>query len=82
MNWTEQFNVIQLFEYRCIGRYVPNKTERTMEVDDFFAFQVGYRNKALSVIKKIWHRGCILIAKKFKSFGSKSFEAWTFSGYQ
>jgi hypothetical protein len=53
-----------------------------MDVDDFFAFQDGYRNKALAVMEKIWHRGCILIAKKFKSFGTKSFEAWTFSGSQ
>jgi len=37
-----------------------------MDIDNFMAFQEAYRQKVMQVMRYVWHRGCMLIIKKFK----------------
>ena len=37
-----------------------------MEIDQFLSFQMAYARKVAALLRHIWHRGCILIIKKFK----------------
>lgn len=67
-----------------------------MEMNQFFEFQESYRRKVVSLLRHIWHRGCMLVVKKFKFLrtadeqriakeGNKGLAAqgkWTFCGYK
>ena len=37
-----------------------------LDIDNFFAFQEAMLEKSVALMKHIWHRGAVLIVKKFK----------------
>ena len=72
-SWWSEFSHFSLCELRGLSQFVierepgkPGFAINSMEVDQFFAFQKVYLQKVQSIIRNIWHRGCILIIKKFK----------------
>ncbi len=71
-DWNEDFRTLSLSEMRGVARIVMDTKEgpqdtSTIEVEDFLRFQEGYRRKALEVLEGIWHRGAVVIVKKFKA---------------
>jgi hypothetical protein len=45
---------------------MPGSACYAMDFDSFIMFQEAFRQKTLQLLKYIWHRGCMLIIKKFK----------------
>lgn len=65
----------------------------TLDIDNFFAYQEAILEKTVALMRYIWHRGAILIIKKFKMLRSKqqhkelvsgnaSKSLWTYEGFQ
>ena len=61
-----------MVELRGLGKFVEEAPGQAgsavygMEVDQFLRFQVAYQRKTVALLKHVWHRGCVLIIKKFK----------------
>lgn len=64
----------------------------TLDIDNFLSFQEAVLEKTKATFKHIWHRGAILIVKKFKYLktknqhkllcpGNSAKSRWTYSGY-
>lgn len=59
-------------ELRGLGKFIeeapdqPGSSVYGMEVDQFLRLQVAYQRKTVALLKHVWHRGCILMIKKFK----------------
>ena len=65
-----------------------------MEVEQFLSFQMAYTRKVVALLRHIWHRGCVLIVKKFKTLRTaeeRAFEGrrgiagkgkWTLKGFK
>ena len=64
-----------------------------LDIDNFFGFQDAMLEKTVALMKHIWHRGAILIVKKFKVlqtkqqkkevvFGHAARSKWTYAGFQ
>ena len=92
-HWWRDFRSFNLVDFKNLLQFVDSDmgTSGTacysMDVDSFLAFQEAHRAKTLQLLRNIWHRGCILIIKKFKMFrlrqigGNGDKGKWTFSGY-
>lgn len=99
-NWWQDFSHFDLLQLRNLGQFIvekdpgkPGSALYALEIDQFFRFQEAYRLKVLGVLRNVWHRGCMLIIKKFKwlrtpgpervaerGMGAKG--KWTFRGYK
>jgi hypothetical protein len=44
----------------------PGKALYALDLAHFFKLQSSYRRKVQALLQHVWHRGCILILKKFK----------------
>lgn len=42
-----------------------------LDIDNFLSYQEAVLEKTVALMKHIWHRGAILIIKKFKYLRSK-----------
>jgi hypothetical protein len=71
----------------------PGRALYSLELPQFFQFQSAYRKKVLSVLRHVWHRGCVLIVKQYRwlrpqgravGAGERSQAGgkWTFKGYK
>jgi len=48
----------------------PDATN-TLDIDNFLSFQEAVLEKNKAIMKHIWHRGAILVIKKFKFLRTK-----------
>lgn len=48
------------------GEFFVQQPGNTIDFDNFLSFQEAVLEKTKAVMKHIWHRGAILIAKKYK----------------
>jgi hypothetical protein len=51
-------------------RFEP-EISNTLDIDNFLSFQEAVLEKTKAIFKYIWHRGAILIVKKFKYLKTK-----------
>lgn len=51
-------------------RFEP-EISNTLDIDNFLSFQEAVLEKTKAIFKYIWHRGAILIIKKFKYLKTK-----------
>ena len=72
-SWWQEFQHFDLVHLRDLGQFIiqkePGKAGSAiyaMEIDQFLKFQTVYQEKVLALLRHVWHRGCILILKKFK----------------
>ncbi|KRX05785.1 P-loop containing nucleoside triphosphate hydrolase [Pseudocohnilembus persalinus] len=82
-DWFYEFSEFRLLETSAVERMKVLNT--TLNVFEFFQLQELYRINTISLLKHVWHRGAILIIKKFKLLkrpGLKKAGQWTFLGYQ
>ena len=63
-----------------------------LDIDNFLAFQEAMLEKTVALMKHVWHRGAILIIKKFKTLlskqqkkelvtGNAAKSKWTYAGF-
>lgn len=70
--WFKDFRSFNLVEFRNLQQFIdsdygqPGQACYALDIDNFMAFEEAYRQKVLQVMHFIWHRGCMLIIKKFK----------------
>ena len=63
-----------------------------LDIDNFLGYQEAVLEKTVALMRHIWHRGAILIIKKFKHLRSKEQQSevltgnaaksrWSYSGF-
>jgi hypothetical protein len=72
-SWCRDFRTINLVELKGLSQFVIENEPGTIgnacytiDFDSFIMFQEAFRQKTLHLMKHIWHRGCMMIVKKFK----------------
>ena len=100
--WWQDFQHHSLVELRNLGQFAvekepgkPGAALYALEVGQFFQFQAAYSRKVTELLRRVWHRGCVLIVKRYKWLrprdqprqlaqrdGPQSAGKWTFKGYR
>lgn len=103
--WWQDFEHFTLVDLRNLGHFIEERHPQkrgaalyAMELPQFFKFQSAYQQKVRSLLRHVWHRGCVLLIKRFKLLREPSQEddqaaksgtngraargKWTFRGYK
>ena len=59
---------------------LPDSVCSTLDIDNFLSFQEAVLEKNKALMKHIWHRGAIMIVKKYKFLRTKEQQRMLFPG--
>lgn len=81
-NWWYDFRDIRLIKLDGIKAFT-NSLDCDLTYDKFLEIAYLYREKTLALLQDIWHRGAIMIIKKFKYLKQRGLiqGKWTYAGY-
>lgn len=73
VDWWQEFSHFELINLKNIGQFVeeknpglPGHSVYAIGIEQFLKLQSVYQTKVKSLLKNIWHKGCISIIKQFK----------------
>ena len=80
-NWWYDFRDIRLIKFDGIKAFI-NSLGADLTYERFLETSYLFQDKALALLKDVWHRGTIMIIKRFKYLKQRGLMngKWTFSG--
>ena len=82
-DWWQDFRDIKLIRFEGIKAF-SEASGQVLNYENFKKILYMYRIKVIRLLQDVWHRGAIMIIKKFKFLKRRGLSngRWTYSGFQ